>query len=312
MRNSPEKRADKFFDEKMLSRFAVDMCGDSEDSSYHVLYWYASKAGIDLEKGYSFTVIKKLVIKVLSNLYTIFKDIIESQTSEKPELPAKALESLGYLAHMYFNRETLVDKYVDDYNIFLFIKIMLRKLYPYALGLEKLEVGKCPRCGTIFAKREGRQRFCCTRCSNNTRSDRYRSARLSGKTHSHDDDSIKDYLSRDKNNLGDNLNRMLSELKEKAGMSATKVAEILGIDKMQLSNWRRGKIMPHKKHIKGLAEFFGVSPLDLFKDPVSGGDSIEGNNGTEEGIHTHSVAPGSREGNFLQAEGEQEASKSSE
>ncbi len=184
MRNSPEKRADKFFNKKMLSRFAVDMCGDSEDSSYHVLYWYASKAGIDLEKGYSFTVIKKLVIKVLSNLYTIFEDIIESQTSEKPELPAKALDSLGHLAYVYFNRETLVDKYVDDYNIFLFIKIMLRKLYPCALGLERLEVGKCLRCGAIFAKREGRQKYCCTRCSNNTRTDRYRARRKQNENNS--------------------------------------------------------------------------------------------------------------------------------
>lgn len=218
MKNDLEKRADKFFDEKMLSRFAVDMCGDFEDSSYHVLYWYASKAGIDLEKGYSFTVIKKLVIKVLSNLYTIFEDIIESQTSEKPELPAKALESLGYLAYMYFNRETLVDKYVDDYSIFLFIKVMLRKLYPYALGLEILEVGKCPRCGAIFAKREGRQKYCCARCGNNTRTDKYRARRKQN----------------------------------------------------------------------------------------------ENNSGTKKRIYTYCVAPGSREGDFLQAEGEQETSQSSE
>ena len=221
MKNSLEKRVDKFFDEKTLSRFAAAMCGDSEDSSYHVLYWYASKAGINLEKGYSMTVLKKLVIKVLSNLYTIFEDIIESQTSEKPELPAKALESLGYLAYMYFNRETLVDKYVDDYNIFLFIKIMLRKLYPYALGLERLKVGKCLRCGAIFAKREGRQKYCCTRCSNNTRTDRYRAARLRRKQN-------------------------------------------------------------------------------------------ENNSNTKKRIYTYCVAPGSREGNFLQVEGEQEASQSSE
>lgn len=180
MKNDLEKRVDKFFDEKTLSRFAADMCGDSEDSSYHVLYWYASKSGIDLEKGYSLTVIRKLIIKVLSNLYTIFKDIIESQTSEKPELPAKALESLGYLAYMYFNREVLVDKYVDDYTVFLFIKIMLRKLYPYALGLERLEVGKCLRCGAVFAKSDRRQKYCCNRCKNNSKTDRYR-ARLKGK-----------------------------------------------------------------------------------------------------------------------------------
>lgn len=220
MKNDLEKRADKFFDEKMLSRFAVDMCGDSEDSSYHVLYWYASKSGIELEKGYSLSVLKKLVIKVLSNLYTIFEDIVENQTSDKPGLPVKALESLDFLAHIYFSREILVDKYVDDYNIFLFIKIMLRKLYPYALGFEKLEVGKCPRCGTIFAKREGRQKYCCARCSNNTRTDRYRAAR------------------RKKQN--------------------------------------------------------------------------ENNSGTEERIYTYCVAPGSREGNFLQAEGKPEASQSSE
>ena len=184
MKNSLEKRADKFFNKKTLSRFAADMCGDSEDSSCHVLYWYASKAGIDLEKGYSFTVIKKLVIKVLSNLYTIFEDIIESQTSEKPELPDKALESLGYLAYMYFNREVLVDKYVDDYRIFLFIKIMLRKLYPYALGLERLEVGKCLRCRAIFAKRERRQKYCCARCGNNTRTERYRARRKQNENNS--------------------------------------------------------------------------------------------------------------------------------
>ncbi len=73
---------------------------------------------------------------------------------------------------------------------------------------------------------------------------------------------------RDKDRLGYNLNELLIKFKKEKKKSASTIAKDLGIDKMQLSNWRNGKIMPNAENLKKLSEYFGVSPENFFIIPV--------------------------------------------
>ncbi len=54
------------------------------------------------------------------------------------------------------------------------------------------------------------------------------------------------------------MNR-LRELREKAGLRQTDVAEATGIDQKTLSNYETGKTYPHSYALISLAEYFHVS-----------------------------------------------------
>lgn len=63
------------------------------------------------------------------------------------------------------------------------------------------------------------------------------------------------------------------ELREKRGLSKSKLAKILGITRQELINWESGKSTPNQENAQKLADFFNVSiyefmyELELTKDP---------------------------------------------
>ncbi len=75
----------------------------------------------------------------------------------------------------------------------------------------------------------------------------------------------------DKERIAYNLNLLLIKAKRENKESASSIAKKLGIDKMQLSNWRKGKIMPNNENLKKLADYFKIDISNLFNgyDPAN-------------------------------------------
>lgn len=59
-----------------------------------------------------------------------------------------------------------------------------------------------------------------------------------------------------------NFAEKLSKLQADAGETNYRLAKEIGVHQTSISNWKSG-IYPHPKHIKLLAEHFGV-PIDYF------------------------------------------------
>lgn len=62
--------------------------------------------------------------------------------------------------------------------------------------------------------------------------------------------------------LAENLTRLQAE----RGETNYRLAKCLGVHQSSITNWKRGQITPHPKHIKLLADHFGVTVEELLED----------------------------------------------
>jgi repressor LexA len=63
--------------------------------------------------------------------------------------------------------------------------------------------------------------------------------------------------------MGRNIKRLLKQ----RGMTAAKLAEIVGVSTATISDWSNGKTYPRIDKIEVMAEYFGVQKADLVEDP---------------------------------------------
>lgn len=55
------------------------------------------------------------------------------------------------------------------------------------------------------------------------------------------------------------LSENLARLQAERGETNYRLAKILGVHQTSIANWKSGEITPHPKHIKMLAEHFGIT-----------------------------------------------------
>ena len=60
------------------------------------------------------------------------------------------------------------------------------------------------------------------------------------------------------------MGERIKHLREKAGLSQKRLAEILGIDQSAVARWETGENTPAANRIKPLADALGCTPGDLF------------------------------------------------
>ena len=62
--------------------------------------------------------------------------------------------------------------------------------------------------------------------------------------------------------LAENLARLQAE----RGETNYRLAKILGVHQSSIANWKNGKIRPHPKHIKMIADHFDVTEDELLSE----------------------------------------------
>lgn len=62
------------------------------------------------------------------------------------------------------------------------------------------------------------------------------------------------------------LSENLARLQVERGETNYRLAKIIGVHQSSIANWKTRGITPHPKHIKMLAEHFGVTTEDLLED----------------------------------------------
>ena len=69
--------------------------------------------------------------------------------------------------------------------------------------------------------------------------------------------------------MGDDIGKNIKDLIKAKGITQTALARHLGISNGTLSDWISGRYRPKPKNIKAIAEYFGVTPMEisLKKDP---------------------------------------------
>lgn len=60
------------------------------------------------------------------------------------------------------------------------------------------------------------------------------------------------------------MKRELRGLRVGAGMTQQELADKLGVTHISVSRWETGKSIPSPKHIKEMADMFGVDGKDIF------------------------------------------------
>ena len=55
----------------------------------------------------------------------------------------------------------------------------------------------------------------------------------------------------------------LARLQAERGETNYRLAKLLGVHQTSIANWKEGKIKPHPKHVRLLAEHFGVTVEEL-------------------------------------------------
>lgn len=58
----------------------------------------------------------------------------------------------------------------------------------------------------------------------------------------------------------------LSRLQAEKGETNYRLAKEIGVHQTSIANWKAGIIVPHPKHIKLLADHYGVTVDDLLSD----------------------------------------------
>lgn len=61
------------------------------------------------------------------------------------------------------------------------------------------------------------------------------------------------------------LSENLARLQAERGETNYRLAKALGVHQSSIANWKSGEISPHPKHVRMLADYFGVTVDDLLK-----------------------------------------------
>lgn len=59
------------------------------------------------------------------------------------------------------------------------------------------------------------------------------------------------------------MQRTIRELREAAYLTQAELGELVGVSHVTVSKWEHGKGVPRARHVRKLAEVFGVPPQDI-------------------------------------------------
>lgn len=62
------------------------------------------------------------------------------------------------------------------------------------------------------------------------------------------------------------LSENLARLQAERGETNYRLAKTLGVHQSSIANWKSGETTPHPKHLRALAEHFGVTVDELLTD----------------------------------------------